>query len=97
MSTMYRQILTMRRRAEYDPALEDEVTITRMERYQPFLGLGSDITVTEVCEQYDWAEPFPSNSPWLKRRRDLVAFIERCTVVYLAECGGDGVAAQETE
>ena len=58
MCVAYRQLLTMRRRLGYCREGEDAQKVAAMEGYQPFLGVGSSVTVKDVMTQYDWEEPF---------------------------------------
>ena len=85
MCVAYRQLLTMRRRLGYCRQGEDAQKVAAMEGYQPFQGVGSSVTVKDVMTQYDWEEPFPLNSPWTQRRRQLLDSVD----VHLRAVGGD--------
>lgn len=89
MCVAYRQLLTMRQRADYRKEREDAQKVAVIENYQPFVGVGSSVTVKEVMAQYDWEEPFPLNSPWSQRRRQLLDSVGE----HLRTIGGDPLEA----
>lgn len=75
LCVVYRQILEMRKRPDYDRSAENQWRIQSLMQYQPFTGFKSSINIGELFELHDWENPIPLNSPWLIRRRALVEAI----------------------
>jgi hypothetical protein len=69
---IYRQILEFRKQPDYTDSLEQRNKIAFLERFQPFTGFRSKITIKEIMLQYDWSKPLPHLSQWLLRRRELI-------------------------